>query len=155
MMNFEALLENLLEQAGALPHRDEGARDSVERRTHMMIRRIFGDSSPYLSSLRYIEFYPMMSPTDESDKDNSWREGQQSLINLIGTMLEETQIFESTPIPVLTINDDELRSRTLDLLSAPANYDRVLREATTVLEDRIRQKVPFDDLSVLIPAASD
>lgn len=41
------------------------------------------------------------------------------------------------------------------MLSAPANYDRVLREATTILEDRIRRKVPFDDLSKLIPESSD
>ncbi|MBI4234150.1 MAG: hypothetical protein HY686_06905 [Chloroflexi bacterium] len=31
----------------------------------------------------------------------------------------------------------------------------MIREATTILEDRIRRKVPFDDLAKLIPNAAD
>ena len=63
--------------------------------------------------------------------------------------------FSSTPTPVLLIKDDELRTRTSDLFSAPGHYDRVLREATTILEDRIRRKVPHEDLAKLIPNAAD
>jgi uncharacterized protein (TIGR02391 family) len=37
------------------------------------------------------------------------------------------------------INDEELRDRCKDLLKATRNYDRVFREATTVLEDRIKR----------------
>jgi len=35
--------------------------------------------------------------------------------------------------------DHELRSRCTDLLRAKANFDRVIREATTVLDDRLRK----------------
>lgn len=59
------------------------------------------------------------------------------------------------PRPILVIKDDELRSRCSDLLTAPGNYDRVIREATTVLEDRIRTKCPYDLLSRLIPQSAD
>ncbi len=59
------------------------------------------------------------------------------------------------PTPTLVIHDEELRTRTIDLLNAPGKYDRVIREATTILEDRIRRKVPFDDLVKLIPSAAD
>ncbi|WP_119268587.1 TIGR02391 family protein [Taklimakanibacter deserti] len=38
------------------------------------------------------------------------------------------------------IRDEELRSRCADLLSAPGNFDRVINQATQVLEDRIRRK---------------
>jgi len=59
------------------------------------------------------------------------------------------------PAPVLVIKDDELRQRCSDLLSAPGNYDRVIREATTILESRMRNKCPYDVLSSLIPQSAD
>jgi len=39
-----------------------------------------------------------------------------------------------------SIVDDELRARCSDILSAPSNFDRVINQATLVLEDRIRTK---------------
>lgn len=57
--------------------------------------------------------------------------------------------------PVLVIYDDELKARCTDLLAAPGNYDRVIREATTILEDRIRRKVSHELLARLIPNAAD
>jgi len=39
-----------------------------------------------------------------------------------------------------SIVDDELRTRCSDILSAPSNFDRVINQATLVLEDRIRTK---------------
>ena len=59
------------------------------------------------------------------------------------------------PEPVLIIGDTELRSRCADLLSSPGRYDRVIREATTVLEDRIRSKCPRERLAILIPNEAD
>lgn len=60
-----------------------------------------------------------------------------------------------TPPPTLVIHDDQLRSRCTDLLGAPGNYDRVIQEATRVLEDRIRSRVPHETLSRLIPNSGD
>lgn len=59
------------------------------------------------------------------------------------------------PSPVLVIHDDQLRERCLDLLNAPGSYDRVIREATTVLEDRIRNRPPSEVLARLIPNSAD
>ena len=39
-----------------------------------------------------------------------------------------------------SIHDEELKARCSDLLSAPSNFDRVINQATLVLEDRIRTK---------------
>lgn len=39
-----------------------------------------------------------------------------------------------------SIRDEELRSRCADLLSAPGAFDRVINQATLVLEDRIRSR---------------
>ena len=40
------------------------------------------------------------------------------------------------------IRDDELKSRCADLLSATDHFDRVINQATQVLEERIRKLVP-------------
>lgn len=69
-----------------------------------------------------------------------------ALEKAIGT-LEAGLWPPKTPAPVLVIHDAELRQRCADLLGAPGNYDRVVREATTVLEDRIRRRPPFEVLA--------
>ena len=72
----------------------------------------------------------------------------------IGTL--ETGLWPpKTSTPLLEIRDKELRERCEDLLSAPGNYDRVIREATTVLEVRIRSRCPFEILAKLIPNSAD
>ena len=147
------ILQSLLGQAQQLSHRDQDELDALRKRTEMIIRRIFGHNSFYLESLAKIYFRPRVQPSKH--EDSVWRSGHQSIINLVNTMLEDVGEFSSTPTPVLMIKDDELRTRTSDLLFAPGHYDRVLREATTILEDRIRRKVPFEDLAKLIPNAAD
>ena len=44
-----------------------------------------------------------------------------------------------------SIRDSQLRDRCSDLLSAPGNFDRVINQATLVLEDRIRKKASGDN----------
>jgi uncharacterized protein (TIGR02391 family) len=39
-----------------------------------------------------------------------------------------------------SLRDSDLKARCEDLLSAPANFDRAINQATQVLEDRIRRK---------------
>ncbi len=51
--------------------------------------------------------------------------------------LEEDKIVGIGNI-IQIIQDEELKNRCIDLLSAKENFDRVIREATTILENRIR-----------------
>jgi len=44
-----------------------------------------------------------------------------------------------------SIKDEELKVRCTDLLSAPGNFDRVINQATQVLEDRVRKRSEDDD----------
>jgi|WetSurMetagenome_2_1015567.scaffolds.fasta_scaffold143356_1 hypothetical protein len=53
--------------------------------------------------------------------------------------------------PTLSIKDQELSKRCLDLLNAPGSFDRVINQATLVLEAKLRDKLPFDKLCDLIP----
>ncbi len=57
--------------------------------------------------------------------------------NLSEQVIEIGSIYNS-------IVDDELKSRCSDILSAPANFDRVINQSTLVLEDRIRTKSQCD-----------
>jgi len=58
--------------------------------------------------------------------------------------LEESFPLTDTVAPVgrlfTSISDSELKERCEDILSAEDNYDRVINQATLVLEDRIRKK---------------
>jgi hypothetical protein len=53
--------------------------------------------------------------------------------NLSEQVLEVGSIYNS-------IADEELKGRCSDILSAPGNFDRVINQATLVLEERIRKK---------------
>lgn len=53
--------------------------------------------------------------------------------NLDEKIIEIGSLFNS-------IHDAELKGRCSDILSAPSNFDRVINQATQILEDRIRKK---------------
>ena len=48
-----------------------------------------------------------------------------------------------------SLTDDELKDRCSDLLSASSNFDRVINQATLLLEDRIRKKSGLNNLTGL------
>jgi len=78
-----------------------------------------------------------------------------SLLNRALGAIETGLWPRKEPKPVLVIRDNILKERCSDLLKAPGNFDRVIREATTILEDRLRNKVPHDILAKLIPIAAE
>lgn len=57
--------------------------------------------------------------------------------------------------PVLPIKDSTLSKRCSDLLNSPGSFDRVINQATQVLEERIRNSVPYEKLCELIPLAKE
>lgn len=78
-----------------------------------------------------------------------------SILNRALGMIESGLWPSKEPKPILIIHDDELRNRCADLLGAPAAFDRVIREATTILENRIRNKPSHETLSRLILNSAD
>ncbi|KPJ65712.1 hypothetical protein AMJ44_09630 [candidate division WOR-1 bacterium DG_54_3] len=53
--------------------------------------------------------------------------------NLSQSVIEIGSLYNS-------ITDEELKGRCSDILTAPSNFDRVINQATLVLEDKIRKK---------------
>ncbi|MBM3941868.1 MAG: hypothetical protein FJ316_02880 [SAR202 cluster bacterium] len=84
---------------------------------------------------------------------------QKVWISIVSNVLH-TIIVTLSPDCIGTQNDilgkaEELRKRCADLLNAPGNYDRVVREATTILESRIRSRPPIEVLAKAIPNSSE
>lgn len=61
------------------------------------------------------------------------------VFHLASNVIEIGSIYNS-------INDEELKGRCSDILSSPGNFDRVVNQATLVLEDRIRTRSNVPDL---------
>ncbi|MCD1633723.1 TIGR02391 family protein [Martelella mediterranea] len=74
------------------------------------------------------------------------RDSFLSKVNQLITYLEMVHRASSRIVEVGSvynlISDQELKSRCSDLLSATDHFDRVINQATQVLEERIRLKVP-------------
>ncbi|MFH1382576.1 MAG: TIGR02391 family protein [Chloroflexota bacterium] len=66
--------------------------------------------------------------------------------NIVNNTIPTLQI-----IPVIPIKDVDLQKRCLDLLDASGNFDRVINQATQVLEERLRMRLPFEKLCQIIP----
>ena len=64
--------------------------------------------------------------------------------NINNNIMEIGSLFNS-------IKDNDLKNRCADLLSAPGNFDRVINQATLVLEDRIRTKSGIDKPPAGVP----
>jgi uncharacterized protein (TIGR02391 family) len=68
------------------------------------------------------------------------RDAQEAWVE-VARLKRELRLAQRT-LPSL-IRDDELRARCSDILSAGGQYDRVIREACVILEDRVRKAAGF------------
>jgi uncharacterized protein (TIGR02391 family) len=68
------------------------------------------------------------------------RDAQEAWVE-VARLKRELQLAQRS-LPSL-IHDEELRTRCSDLLAAGGQYDRVIREACVILEDRVRKVAGF------------
>lgn len=85
------LIQNLIDEIENLPLRNEMELDAFKRRAEMIIRKIFGDSSPYLKDLKFISFHPGIyySGMEQSEYNESWSKGKSKMLNLFKTIEED------------------------------------------------------------------
>lgn len=122
------------------------------------ILSVSGPFGPRPAAIRYSDFIGMALLGGNNALPHNFAEFEPGVKALLEKAIGTVQAGLWPPeleSPKLTIRDTILRSRCSDLLAAPGYYDRVVMEATTVLEDRMRQKPPFDLLSRLIPNSGD
>lgn len=118
-----------------------------------------GDCSFKLSDTDSLNFYQALMYVLTNNISEQTRKFLES--NVEATLNEAIGNIENGTIPsietkrVIPINDDVLKNRCLDLLNSPGNFDRVINQATQVLETRIRSKLPFEKLCEIIPESKN
>ena len=95
-MNNIELIENLSNEINSLQYKDETKRDVIVRKSEMIIRKVFGETSKYIIDLNDIRFWPTWTPTSEQDKREYWQTGINQMKNLFYTMKEELSLFVGT-----------------------------------------------------------
>ncbi len=101
------LIQDLIKQAEQITYHN-GQRDAVEKRAEMLLRKIFGNNTHYLKSLKAIRYSPGIWTTGTPDSvfENSFNDGKKQLINLLNVVAEDIQLDT-------TINETESKSERL------------------------------------------
>lgn len=102
------LIQDLIKQAEQIAYRN-GQRDAVEKRAEMLLRKIFGDNTHYLKSLKGIRYSPGIWTTGTPDSvfENSFNSGRKQLINLLNVVAEDIQLDT-------TINETESKTKSIN-----------------------------------------
>jgi len=149
-------LEELQHDFEQLAYGDRIALDLALLRLDLYMHRMFTSRrEAYVALCKRITFFPAKRQPILRDKQMAWEAGKVISVNIVKTMIRELSEFGSSGIPVLVIHDAVLRSRCTEMLAAPGYYDTVIREATTILEARIKDRVPAADLTAAIPNPLD
>jgi uncharacterized protein (TIGR02391 family) len=85
---------------------------------------------------------------DSSEVQPRLRDAQEAWVE-VARLRRELQLAKRT-LPSLIV-DGELRRRCEDLLTAENHYDRVIREACVILEDRVRSTIGSRDQLTGVP----
>ena len=136
-MNAVELIQSLIEQTEELQYGQDEKLDAIRRRGELVIRKLFGEDSYYLTDLQNLRFCPVMVSLDEDNSAfrSAFAVDKPRLVNLFETMMEDLQLsnqrnarddipsISDTPtnnrIFVVHGHDDEMKqsvARTLEKL---------------------------------------
>lgn len=137
-MNNSELIEDLIKQAQEIEYRN-GKRDAVSKRAEMLIRKIFGNDSHYLKSLKSVSYSPKLffSSTPNEVFEDHFYSGKEEFLNLLNVILEdikldetinpainkENNIFNNENIFIVHGHNDEMKisvARTIEKLKLKA-----------------------------------
>src|SRR5688572_22498801 len=93
IMNEIELLENLLESAKKVNYETKDQFDVLEKRTEMIIRKLFGSDSHYLKDLNNISYSPsVVFSHGKTDWKSYFESGLKQFRNLIQVMIEDKKL---------------------------------------------------------------
>lgn len=133
----------------------KGIRDTLSPSTDFYVQSHFShDFEEILKSLRSEiddSFVGFDLPRDalRQTSHSGLQVGREALVSKLMQLLAFLEAVHNASNRVVEIGsafnlikDDKLKSRCADLLSASGHFDRVINQATLVLEERIREKLP-------------
>ena len=134
----------------------------LQRKTNLadlMINRVHYEPE-YTIKDKFYSFYSVLASTlqEGAHREKPWEDLKVHVIRIINEgigNIENNTIILKEIEPVIPIKDETLRKRCSDLLKAPGSFDRVINQATLVLEARLRDSVTYDKLCEVIPEAKD
>ncbi len=92
-MNDIDLLENLLETANKISFANHDEFDVLNKRTEMIVRKLFGDGSHYLIDLKSIHYSPMIIfGTGDAEWKVPFESGLEEFKNLLQVMIEDRKL---------------------------------------------------------------
>lgn len=102
-LNEVELLENLIESAKKVSYDTKDEFDVLERRTEMIIRKLFGSDSHYLNDLKNIRYSPsMVVGGTKTDWRGYFERGLGKFRNLLSVMLEDKKLSTNYSRPETT-----------------------------------------------------
>jgi|SRR5690554_106457 len=149
-MNEIELLENLVETASKISYNNKEEFDVLEKRTEMLIRKLFGDDSHYINDLKNIRYSPSIIVSGSStDWKSPFERGLKQFRNLIQVMLEDkklssnysnektTEFIQAEHIP--EPNKKELKEIKV-LIASPGDVTRERELLLDKLETKFRRE---------------
>lgn len=91
-MDWEQKLFFLRTEADMLVYKDDNKIDLINKKISLYSEKIFGDSKKYGAEANNISYCLFVDPCPESEQREVWIQGQQKLVNLIDTMLEDYEL---------------------------------------------------------------
>ena len=94
-MDYKEKLNEILKKAQTLTYNDEANLDSIKRKIALYNNYIFCNERNYGEQSRNIVFWATVFPCTEQYKRDCWISGQNELINLIETMIEDYDMINA------------------------------------------------------------
>lgn len=163
---YKKILEEFLSEYAIYTTRaytgQDNRRTKLQRKLQLIsniVSLVHGGCSLKLSNSTTLNFYTALSYSLTDNLSGEQRDFVESNIKCtlneaIGNIVNNT-IPTRKIKPVLPIIDEELRKRCLDLLNTPGKFDTSVREATLILESRLRNSIPQEKLAELIQKSAN
>lgn len=117
-------VKTLIAEAKELLVGDEVALDRIQRRSQMIVRKLFGEQHHYYNELICIVFPPKHLFTDE-DYSQDWLLNTAKIQNLLGTMLGEIELFG---LPVAVTNEARCGIQSSKRVFVAHGHDTEMKE---------------------------